>query len=225
MFFMSGNKKQALRIFLVRHGETADNVQMRYIGMRDEPLTDKGMRQADQVAEALASFPIRAIYTSPLMRAAATAARIQEACGAPIQADSRLVEGSFGRWEGLTRDEVIERGSPDVELLARWETDASSAPPGGESLGEVQGRIVNLVEELEREMSGEFDCARQSCRTDKGAAGFRAGYSAGGDAPVVSRPLFNQCRRLEEVSPSAAVQFPRPPWLGIRPAGRKYGDQ
>ena len=118
---------QVLRIFLVRHGETAENVQMRYIGTLDEPLTDAGIKQADRVAEALACFTVRAIYTSPLVRAADTAARIKEACGATLKEDARLREGSFGRWEGLRRDEVIKLGGPDAELLARWESDASCA--------------------------------------------------------------------------------------------------
>jgi len=151
---MGGNKKQVLRLFLVRHGQTADNVQMRYIGRRDVPLTNTGTRQADQVSEALKAFPIRAVYTSLLKRTADTAARIQQSCDVPLHADSRLVEGSFGQWEGLCRDEVIKLGGKDAERLALWESDASTAPPGGESLEEVQERIVSLVEELYREMSG-----------------------------------------------------------------------
>lgn len=152
---MSVIRIQALRIFLVRHGETAENVQMRYIGTRDEPLTDTGMKQADQVAGALASFPIRAVYTSPLVRAVDTAGRIKNALCATLHVDERLREGSFGRWEGMRRDEVIKLGSPDAELLARWESDASCAPPGGESLESIQVRTISLVKELEGEMPGE----------------------------------------------------------------------
>jgi broad specificity phosphatase PhoE len=155
MFFMNRIGTQVLRIFLVRHGETAENVEMRYIGTRDEPLTDTGMKQADQVADALACFPIRTVYTSPLVRALDTAARIKNVCGATLHEDARLKEGSFGRWEGMRRNEVIKLGSPDVELLARWESDASCAPPGGESLESVQMRTISLVKELEEEMPGE----------------------------------------------------------------------
>jgi broad specificity phosphatase PhoE len=147
-------EKRMVRFFVIRHGLTADNVQMRYLGSRDEPLTDTGRIQADRTASALRSFPIRAVYTSPLMRAADTAARIGEACRADLYVDSRLAEGSFGRWEGLRRDEVIQRGSPDVDLLARWETDASCSPPEGESLVRVQARVLGLVRELEGKWSG-----------------------------------------------------------------------
>ncbi|MBN2320196.1 MAG: histidine phosphatase family protein [Acidobacteria bacterium] len=141
-------QKQTLRLFLVRHGESADNVEMRYLGRRDEPLTEKGMRQAEQAAAALAPFSIRAIYTSPLMRTADTAARIRETSGAELFTDTRLIEGSFGQWEGMSRNEVIQAGGRDAELLARWENDASAAPPGGESLEEIQVRVMSLVEEL-----------------------------------------------------------------------------
>jgi broad specificity phosphatase PhoE len=145
---------KTIRLFVIRHGQTADNVQMRYLGRRDEPLTDVGRRQADQTAVALSSFPIKAVYTSPLLRAADTAARIQNACSATLYEDTRLIEGSFGRWEGLRRDEVIRRGSPDVDLLAQWETDASCAPPGGESLEDIQSRVIRLVKELQQQRSG-----------------------------------------------------------------------
>ncbi|MEJ2109307.1 MAG: histidine phosphatase family protein [Acidobacteriota bacterium] len=152
---MDAVKKQIVRLFIIRHGQTADNVQMRYLGRRDEPLTDTGRMQAGRVAEALSPFPVQAVYSSPLIRAADTAARIKEACHATLFKDERLIEGSFGCWEGLRRDEVIQRGSPDVDLLARWESDASGAPPGGESLKDIQTRVISLVKDLEDLWSGK----------------------------------------------------------------------
>ena len=143
---------RTLRFFLVRHGETADNMQMRYLGLRDEPLTESGILQARQVADALSQLPIRIVVSSPLRRAADTAARISEACRVELRLDSRLAEGSFGLWEGLTRAEVLQLGSQDAEMLARWESDPSAAPPGGESIESVQKRVVQLGEELKGEL-------------------------------------------------------------------------
>jgi len=143
---------RTLRFFLVRHGETADNMQMRYLGLRDEPLTESGILQARQVADALSQLPIRMVVSSPLRRAADTAARISEACRVELRLDSRLAEGSFGLWEGLTRAEVLQLGSQDAEMLARWESDPSAAPPGGESIESVQKRVVQLGEELKGEL-------------------------------------------------------------------------
>ncbi len=148
---MVNSQKQTLRFYLVRHGVTAENLQMRYIGVRDEPLTDNGLKQAHQVAQVLSRIPIRIVLTSPLRRAADTAGEIQKACGVELRSDSRLGEGSFGRWEGLTRADVLKLGKKDAALLARWETDPYCAPPGGESLKSVQERMIGLASQVERE--------------------------------------------------------------------------
>jgi ribonuclease H / adenosylcobalamin/alpha-ribazole phosphatase len=148
------DQKQPTRFFLVRHGETAENLRMTYLGTRDEPLTENGRQQARKVADALFQLPIGLIVSSPLRRAADTAVRIHEACGVELRLDPRLAESSFGRWEGLTRGEVLKLGSRDSELLARWESDASCSPPGGESIQSVQMRILGLVEELARDHAG-----------------------------------------------------------------------
>ena len=146
--------KKTVRLFLVRHGETADNTQMRYLGTRDEPLTKNGMGQACRAAEALSQLPIRIVISSPLRRTADTAGRIREACSVDLRADARLAEGSFGSWEGLTRDDVLVLGRRDAELLARWESDPSCAPPGGESINHIQERVIRLAEELAGEFGG-----------------------------------------------------------------------
>jgi ribonuclease H / adenosylcobalamin/alpha-ribazole phosphatase len=154
VLFVKETDNCVLRLFVVRHGEAADNRQMRYLGTRDQPLTNRGIEQACQVAGALVQVPVRAIVTSPLSRAADTAARIQKACGAELWQDLRLSEGSFGSWEGLSRAEVMNLGRQDAEMLARWETDPSCAPPGGESIENVQKRVMNLVQELEQRFPG-----------------------------------------------------------------------
>ncbi|MDR0310762.1 MAG: histidine phosphatase family protein [Acidobacteriota bacterium] len=144
----------SLRLFIVRHGETAENARMAYLGLRDEPLNETGRRQAECAAEALSRIKIRLIASSPLRRSADTAARIQAASGAEFRKDDRLREGSFGDWEGLTRGEVLNRGGRDAELLLQWEENPSIAPPGGESGEDVRRRVVGLVENLAEEFSG-----------------------------------------------------------------------
>ena len=144
-----------LRLFIVRHGETAENARMAYLGLRDEPLNETGRRQAECVAEALSRLNLRLIVSSPLRRAADTASRIHEASGAEFRKDDRLMEGSFGEWEGLTRDEVINRCARDKELLLKWEGNPSIPPPGGESGEDVQRRAVSLVEDLAGEFPGD----------------------------------------------------------------------
>jgi ribonuclease H / adenosylcobalamin/alpha-ribazole phosphatase len=150
---MMSEQNRMLRLFLVRHGETADNLKMRYLGIRDEPLTENGMQQASRAAEALSQVPIEIVLSSPLRRAADTAAKIKDSCQIELRLEKRLSEGSFGSWEGLTRPEVLELGARDRELLARWESDPSFAPPGGESMENLQLRVISLVNELMDEFS------------------------------------------------------------------------
>jgi len=144
-----------LRLYLVRHGETAENIQMRYLGVRDEPLTEHGLWQGRRLAEALSTLPIKLIVSSPMRRAADTARQIQSACGVELRLDERLAEGSFGRWEGLTRAEVLSLGDPNAEQLMRWESDPSFAPPGGESMEDIQKRVTRLVDQLSREFPND----------------------------------------------------------------------
>ena len=151
---MSNSLLRQTRFFVVRHGETAENTQMRYLGKSDRPLTENGKRQASLVAEALSQVPVGIVASSPLRRAADTAARISEACGVELRIDPRLEEGSFGSWEGRTRDEVLKLGDQDAALLARWESDPSCSPPGGESIISVQERILGAVEELAAQFAG-----------------------------------------------------------------------
>jgi broad specificity phosphatase PhoE len=157
-----------VRLFLVRHGQVASNRDLRYIGSRDEALTDLGRRQAEALGELLAKLPVQAVLSSPLLRARDTAAAISMATGRPVSVDDRLREQSFGTWEGLSRDEVKSRSTGDAELLATWERDAEVAPPGGESLHSVQRRVLALVEEL------------GAGKPTEAAAGGAAGAAAGG---------------------------------------------
>ena len=123
------------------------------MGSLDEPLAAPGLEQADRLAAALASLPVRAVYSSPLQRTRETARRIAAARELPLRLEPRLREQAFGEWEGLTRTQVLEG---DGERLLRWEADLALAPPGGESLAAVQSRMIDLVEELARGHSGEW---------------------------------------------------------------------
>lgn len=144
---------QTVRLFLVRHGETSSNREMRYLGSRDEPLAPSGVEQAEHLAAALAPLGLAAVHASPLQRAAETGRRIAAARGLELRVEPRLREQCFGRWEGLTRAEVMER---EREALLRWEADLGEAPPGGESLRSVQERMLGLAGDLARDHPGEW---------------------------------------------------------------------
>jgi broad specificity phosphatase PhoE len=127
-----------VRILLVRHGETVFNVEGRWQGQADSPLTERGVAQARQLAVALRDEPIRAVYSSDLGRAVATAAEVAVAHGLAVSPDRRLREIDVGAWTGLSRTQ-IETGFGD--MLHRWAYHpATLRLPGGETLAEAHAR-------------------------------------------------------------------------------------
>lgn len=145
-----------LRLFLVRHGESPSNRELRYLGSRDEPLTERGLRQAECLAVALADLPLAAVYASPLRRASQTGQLIADRLRVPLQPEPRLLEQGFGEWEGLTRAELLGRGAAESEGLLRCEADPALAPPGGESLASVERRVRALLADLAAEHPGAW---------------------------------------------------------------------
>jgi len=135
-----------LRIILVRHGETEWNHQRRYQGHRDLPLSPAGRWQAERVAQRLATQRLQAVYASDLQRARQTAEAIARPHGLPVLTRPGLREMDFGEWEGYTHAELLER-YPD--LLPRWVNEVTSVRvPGGETLHEVQARVMKEWDEI-----------------------------------------------------------------------------
>ena len=140
--------KQRTRLILVRHGETAANREMRYIGSRDDELTERGHLQAQQVADALAVLPISAIYASPRRRTQATAEPLAAKLGLPIVIADDLRENAFGLWEGMSRAEVLAHSAESAAQLQAWEADPSIAPPSGESITAMTERVELFAADL-----------------------------------------------------------------------------
>ncbi len=137
---------EATRIIAVRHGETDWNVGTRIQGHTDIALNATGRAQAANVARALSTEQIDAVYASDLQRALATGTAIAEASGAPMHAEPSLRERSFGALEGRTFAQ-IEAQWPEQAL--RWrKRDPHFAPEGGESLTLLRERIEAVVTRL-----------------------------------------------------------------------------
>lgn len=131
---------------LLRHGETEWNAQDRLQGHMNSSLSREGLRQADALAERLATLPFQALYSSDLDRAVETAARIAARTGHALQPDARLRERALGILEGLTRMEARQR-YPDV-FAAYTEGGADYVVPKGESASQRLRLALQCLEEL-----------------------------------------------------------------------------
>lgn len=135
--------EQATRLILIRHGETAWNRATRIQGHTDIPLSPLGIAQAEKLAHALAEEPLAAIYSSDLSRARQTAEAVAVPHDLEIQFDPALRERAFGRFEGLSWQEIDE-GYP--EDAARWRRrEPDFAVGGGESLTVFSARCLGAA--------------------------------------------------------------------------------
>ena len=133
-----------MRLIVVRHGETLYNVQSRFTGQTDIPLSALGEQQAAALGKRLAAEPLAAIVASDLRRARVTAQAIARYHELPVQEDADLREMTFGAWEGSTYDEIMAR---DANLVQRWLSDPTIyAPPGGETVIQLRDRVVRALE-------------------------------------------------------------------------------
>lgn len=144
--------------YFARHGETDWNRERRYQGSRDIPLNETGRRQADAngmllkflLEEANADPAAFRWYASPLSRARETMERMRAPFEVPLPEviyDKRLIEISFGNFEGLLHDEVAR----EREALAPGQRDSSYwnfRPEEGENYDDLAHRLLDFASEL-----------------------------------------------------------------------------
>lgn len=143
-----------IKIYLVRHGETLWNQQRRYQGQQDIALTDVGQQQASLAAKRLTTSGARFVMSSDLVRARDTAMTIAEHLGLSVAISLLWRERAYGRWEGLTREE-IQKLYPDEWRKNRANPHAH-APKGSETLSELTDRAVRALESLLRDPPGQI---------------------------------------------------------------------
>lgn len=91
-----------MKIYCVRHGETAWNKEGKVQGSADIPLNENGIALAEVTSEAMRDIPFDVIYVSPLIRAQETAAIMKRDREIPVITDARLQEMGFGKYEGTS---------------------------------------------------------------------------------------------------------------------------
>jgi len=140
-------------LLVVRHGETAANLERVWHGSTDTPLSGRGRRQAARVGELVATrYPaVRRVYTSPLQRALHTAEAIAGAIGVAPSAQPDLREFDLGQWEGKSYRELYETH----RLWDHMKRDPDFAPHGGESPRQVTDRLTGALRGIAGQHAGE----------------------------------------------------------------------
>lgn len=143
----------ATTIWLVRHGETQSNVDRIFQGQLDTPLNARGLRQANEVSEALRSQQFDAIYSSDLARCADTARSIASLTNNVVVFDPDLRELHYGVLQGVRyerfRDVLAEHGLAEAWGPGVFSSDGS-APPEGESIHQLRERVARFITRLDQ---------------------------------------------------------------------------
>ena len=145
------------KLILLRHLKSQWNLENRFTGWTDVPLSKEGIENAKEVAGKLAGFQIDKVYTSPLTRNRESTSLVIKNLGKhdlPIVIDKALDERNYGKLQGLNKDEVKKQyGQEQVQL---WRRSWDQAPPEGESLKDVYGRAVSFFREyIEKDLETE----------------------------------------------------------------------
>ena len=134
------------RVYVVRHGQTAWNLEEVFRGRADIPLDETGKKEVHLAGEALKDETLHAIYSSPLSRSMETAENIAKFHNLAVTPLDAIIDVSYGEWEGLENQEVQQKYP---ELHALWLSDPHRVRfPEGESLEQVRSRSMAALEEL-----------------------------------------------------------------------------
>ena len=138
-------------ILLARHGESDWNRSKQWQGFADRPLTDRGRRQAAELAERLEGTKLDAVYSSDLQRARDTAEVVARAKGLKVETTPELREVDVGSWSGLTRSEAEARFP---QHYARW-LQGGEGWDDGETYEQLGERVVRAIQRIAKEHEGE----------------------------------------------------------------------
>ena len=142
------------KFILVRHGQSKANECGYLVGNTEAPLSPKGEKQAKAVSEyILKAYKVDVIYSSPLSRACDTVKGVADELNLPINTENKLIEFNFGKWEGLTHEEIKNNFD---DGYSKWARDPGVfIPDGGESMAQLQTRVVEKLKEIGKKEDGK----------------------------------------------------------------------
>ncbi len=133
-------------LVLLRHGESAWNLENRFTGWVDVPLSPKGEEEARQAGQSLSGYRFDQAFTSKLTRAQETLRIVLDVLGQqlPTEQDQALNERHYGDLQGLNKAETAQKfGDEQVHI---WRRSFDVRPPGGESLKDTAERTLPYYE-------------------------------------------------------------------------------
>jgi 2,3-bisphosphoglycerate-dependent phosphoglycerate mutase len=130
-------------LILLRHGQSQWNLENRFTGWVDVPLSPKGEDEARKAGEKLRGRKIDEVFTSVLKRAIDTVDLAFESAGIadkPTTRDAALNERMYGDLQGLNKAEAAKKwGDEQIKI---WRRSYDTRPPGGESLADTAARVI-----------------------------------------------------------------------------------
>jgi len=149
------------KIYVFRHGETFDNLKRIHSGLRDSKLTQKGINQAEKLSELLKGKKIDVCISSSLVRSKDTAKiALKYHKGVKFETDDRIIERDYGKLTGRSKVKLMKE-SPEKEALYRRGYD--TPPPQGESLKDVESRVLPFCEDLVKRVKRDHINIAVSC--------------------------------------------------------------
>ena len=135
-------------LFIIRHGQSTYNLENKFTGCLDVPLSIQGIEEAITAGKKLIDYPIDIAFTSTLKRAIDTLQIIldvKEDNHIPIVKNKALNERNYGELQGLNKaDTIIKYGEDQVAI---WRRSYKERPPGGESLKDTEARVMPYFNE------------------------------------------------------------------------------
>ncbi len=146
----------ATKLYLVRHGQSQANLEHRFAGHTDIPLSPLGVAQAKATGEYMKDIPLDVILSSDLQRAWNTALPIASSHRLPVLPDPDFREIYGGKWEMIPMDQMETEYREQRRL---WREDwVNSFCPEGESVRELFARAQKLLEKVARDYPDQSVC-------------------------------------------------------------------
>ena len=140
------------RLMLIRHAVTAQTGPLLSGRTPGIDLSDKGREQAKALGERLSKLPIAIVYASPIERTTQTAAAVAEHHGLEVQSLPGVLEADYGEWTGGKLSDLAK-----TDLWKTVQRSPSRARfPNGESLAEMQARMVVALEDVVARHHGQL---------------------------------------------------------------------